>query len=112
MGIMETVFIYNTLKNELCESFQQVVENQIPAAKRELFQSFEELIQKLSRSSHEKIVMVYVAADSEELSNLIAIREKLFNINLILILQDFQPVFFCGNMKCQVLASFCNQCFT
>ena len=85
---METVLIHNTLKNELCVNFQQIVENQISAAQRELLQSFEELVQKLTRSSHEKIIMVYVAADREELSNLISIRKKLFNINLILILPD------------------------
>lgn len=86
-----TLLIYSTKMNDVEERLFRVIELLLPEKKIELYRSIDDLSVRLRQPVISLRIAILLASSTEELENIISIRELLEDIKIILIIPDINP---------------------
>ncbi|MBW1741791.1 MAG: hypothetical protein JRJ42_11835 [Deltaproteobacteria bacterium] len=82
------LLFYKPGTNEAGEQLQRVIEALVPRRKTEIYRTMESLSGRLRQSKYDLAIAVLLAASSEDLMELLSIRDLLDDVRIILVLPD------------------------
>ncbi|MBW2664177.1 MAG: hypothetical protein JRD93_19925 [Deltaproteobacteria bacterium] len=82
------LFLYAPDRCRSGKRLQRVIEALVPKENTEIYQSIDGFAFRLRQPRHDPLIAVLLAASSEDLSDILSLRDLLGNIRIMLILPD------------------------